>query len=200
MGTHIRPFTRLTLKVDGEEHIWTFDGYRLIDGPNPPYIWAAGHATLTLTCLDTGRVRREYRGQWSRHATLLYRQIGFPEAQLEQQPWRYADGDTAAYLRWVRCCREAFETQDRVVTRRAGHALTKAEWTAEFRRALDRRINLKVGPEPLWRNLDPDYQMRLYRDRGWLEEIGRGRRVYQFDTELMRQRFGHLLASRSDDY
>ena len=199
MGTHTRPFTRLTLQVAGEEHIWTFDGSLLIDGPTPRVTWAAGHADLILTCLDTGRVRKEYRDQWSRHARLLYRQIGFPEAQLKQQPWRYADGNTAAYLRWVRSCREAFHTQDRVLTQRAGRVQTKDEWTSDFRRALDRRINLKVGPEPLWRNLDPDYQMRLYRDRGWLEEIGRNRRVYQFDTELMRRRFGHLLARRGDD-
>jgi hypothetical protein len=72
-------------------------------------------------------------------------------------------------------------------------------WRRQFRKALDRRINLKAGPEPPWRKLDPDYQRQLERDCRAIRD-NRQRRIalHQIATPELKRRFGHLI-SRWDD-
>lgn len=70
-----------------------------------------------------------------------------------------------------------------------------AEVRADFGRALDRRINSRGGDEAANVPMDID----LVRDARDLDDMVRRRiRVYQFRTPLMRERFGHLLASSGD--
>jgi hypothetical protein len=70
-----------------------------------------------------------------------------------------------------------------------------AQVRRDFRLALDRRINLRGGmPEA---NVPID--IGLVRDAYRLDDILKRRvRVYQFESELARKRFGHLLASHDD--
>ncbi len=75
-----------------------------------------------------------------------------------------------------------------------------AEFRAEFRRALDRRINSKAGLNaPRGRKDTPEYQAALFRDSRRVRDIlTRRMRVYQFETDEARRRFAHLLASYDD--
>lgn len=77
--------------------------------------------------------------------------------------------------------------------------LDREGWRQEFLMVLNRRINLKAGPPPLWRKLDPEYQTGLRRDQqrlhAWLQQRVR---FYQFETDFCRTRFGHLLPERGD--
>jgi hypothetical protein len=70
-----------------------------------------------------------------------------------------------------------------------------AAWRAEFMRALNARIN---GPQPLYRKLEPEWQIGIMRDRRRLADMANRIRVYQFETNEMYQRFGNRLA-RYDD-
>lgn len=82
------------------------------------------------------------------------------------------------------------------------HAPVSTDWTGarpaaqvrrEFRRALDARINERGGLATA--NVEID--VGLQRDARRLDDIRQRRvRVYQFESELCRRRFGHLLASR----
>lgn len=66
---------------------------------------------------------------------------------------------------------------------------------AEFRRALDARINLRGGLDAA---NDP-MPIELVRDARRLEDIKVRRiRVYQFESDVCRKRFGNLLAGRDD--
>lgn len=64
----------------------------------------------------------------------------------------------------------------------------------EMRAALDRRINTRGGLASANVELD----IGLVRDARRLDDIKRRIRVYQFESELCRKRFGHLLANRND--
>ncbi len=65
----------------------------------------------------------------------------------------------------------------------------------EMRRALDRRINLRGGMP----SANDEIPAGLVRDARRLADIRLHRvRVYQFETELCRTRFGHLLARHDD--
>lgn len=70
-----------------------------------------------------------------------------------------------------------------------------ADVKRDFRRALDKRINLRGGmPEA---NVPID--INLVRDARALDDrLVRRIRVYRFDSPKMNRRFGHLLASRDD--
>jgi hypothetical protein len=69
------------------------------------------------------------------------------------------------------------------------------EILAEFRRALQRRVNLRGGLEAA---NDP-MPIELVRDARRLEDIKVRRiRVYQFESKVCRERFANLLAERGE--
>jgi len=62
---------------------------------------------------------------------------------------------------------------------------------------INNAINRKAGiPDETYD--EQEFRHRLMRDAGRLRDIHRRIRVYQFETEIVRSRFGHLL-SRYDD-
>ncbi|MBC7621253.1 MAG: hypothetical protein H7293_20090 [Candidatus Saccharibacteria bacterium] len=66
---------------------------------------------------------------------------------------------------------------------------------AEFRKALDHRINARAGDYEANVGID----IELQRDARALDDLlVRRIRVYQFATPMMRERFGHLLSSHDD--
>ena len=74
-------------------------------------------------------------------------------------------------------------------------------WTREdFYRWFWRCLNEKINRHDTrkYRTMRPDYLVSLRRDAHRLQDIARRVRVYQFETPLCRERFGHLLA-RYDD-
>lgn len=79
---------------------------------------------------------------------------------------------------------------------------TKEEFLAEYYdRIINNAINARGGIEFKGRKFDDDYQVNLRRDKQLLEQIRNTRiRVYQFNTPEIKARFGHLLASREDDF
>lgn len=80
-----------------------------------------------------------------------------------------------------------------------GFYMTKDEARRELSMLIDVAINRRAGiPDRVGRKQEPDYLIRLRRDRNALLDIHRRIRVYQFETKEIRQRFGHLLASRED--
>lgn len=91
---------------------------------------------------------------------------------------------------------------------RSPGATIKMNWAAtpidmngfrrEFVEALHRRINLKQAPTPKWRKLSERSQVAMRRDKHRLEDMHRRIRVYQFETDECRRRFGDRLA-RYDD-
>lgn len=75
----------------------------------------------------------------------------------------------------------------------AGSLVPAGQMRAEMRRALDRRINPRGGNE----RADLEVSIGLVRDARRRDYIKQRRiRVYQFETDLCRQRFSHLLARR----
>lgn len=81
----------------------------------------------------------------------------------------------------------------------AGKELDAEGWRRAFRKALDRRINLKSAPEPCWRKLDDRYQVELARDcRAIRDHATKRVAVHQITTPELRRRFGHIV-SRWDD-
>jgi hypothetical protein len=72
-----------------------------------------------------------------------------------------------------------------------------------FMCGLNQKINTYGGilaERGQWRKWDDEYQVRLWRDQRRLWEILNQRyRIYQFETDEVRRRFGHLLACREDD-
>ncbi len=111
--------------------------------------------------------------------------------------WHYRNaGD---YLAIVRRIRAALDAGTLVQLSWSGPQLNQEGWQREFHKALDERINLKVGPPPRWRKLASTYQTELFRDQGKLREITLQRiRHYQFATDEVRKRYHHRLA-RYDD-
>lgn len=74
-------------------------------------------------------------------------------------------------------------------------------WTREdfyrwFWRCLNEKINRQDTRQ--FRTMRPDYLISLRRDASRLRDIARRVRVYQFETQLCRERFGHLLARHDD--
>jgi hypothetical protein len=82
-------------------------------------------------------------------------------------PWRY--DHVHDYLTFV---------QPRLAAIQAGNdSVSARQWLREFRKALDRRINLKVG-EPRWRKLSDSYlerlgNMRHVKDSAYLRNFAR---------------------------
>lgn len=73
--------------------------------------------------------------------------------------------------------------------------VSASEMRRQVRQALDRRINIRGGqPEA---NVPLD--IGLVRDAYRLDDIKQRRiRVYQFESDLCRARFGHMLARHDD--
>lgn len=115
--------------------------------------------------------------------------------------WRYQHA--GGYLR---LCRWAFaETRaGRTIALSSadaymGWTYTAETWRRAFWKALDRRINLKAGPEPAWRKLDDRYQTELERDcRAIREHATHHRAVHQLATPELRRRFGHIISGWED--
>lgn len=64
---------------------------------------------------------------------------------------------------------------------------------------IDVAINRRAGVADVpTRKHEDSYQAALRRDRDRLDDIRRRLRVYQFETDRVRQRFAHLLADRND--
>ncbi len=119
--------------------------------------------------------------------------------QHTQRPvgWHYRNaGD---YLTIIRRIRAALDAGRLVQLYWSGPQLDSAGWQREFHKALDERINLKVGQPLRWRKLAHTYQIELFRDQRKLREITLQRiRHYQFATDEVHKRYGHRLA-RYDD-
>jgi hypothetical protein len=120
--------------------------------------------------------------------------------QLSPRAWRYEH-----VHEYLEICKKAL-----AVTRAGGlvrlrwneEALDLAGWQREFRKALDRRINLKAdqaaGGRPAWRKLQPEYQRELRNDGRWINECARrGWRLRppmnRFGTPEMQARYGRVL-------
>lgn len=77
----------------------------------------------------------------------------------------------------------------------AGGIVSAAEMRRQVRKALDRRINIRGGQPEANEEID----IGLQRDARRLDDILNHRgRVYQFESQLCKDRFSHLLA-RYDD-
>lgn len=68
----------------------------------------------------------------------------------------------------------------------------------EMRSGMTDRINQKAPGYGRSRKWDPMYQTDQMRDARALKDIQRRVRVYHFNTAVVRQRFGHLLATREE--
>lgn len=103
---------------------------------------------------------------------------------------------------YLSMCRQAFlhtACGGTVKLRWNSPALDAAGWKREFLSALDNRINDKGGIDQSGRRWDGDYQRALLQDSIDLQKNLRERvRVYQWQTDIFRKRFPHLL-SRYDD-
>lgn len=111
--------------------------------------------------------------------------------------WRYTY--VREYLSWLKSCFAIVNNGGTVQTNWAGSQLDLAAWRKEFMSALNRRINLKVTPEPIGRKYDAMYQTDFRRDQHDIHNIVQRRiRVYQFRTPEVRRRFRHLLSSYSN--
>ena len=76
-----------------------------------------------------------------------------------------------------------------------GRGFDAEGWRRQFRRALDRRINLKAGPVPAWRKLGEIYQTELRRDADNIRRHHTHRlAIHQIMTPELRRRFGHLIS------
>mgnify|MGYP001565119092 FL=1 len=104
--------------------------------------------------------------------------------------------------KYLALCRKAFALTAqgiRVQLAWNSRPLDAAGWKRQFIQDLHFRINRKEGPYDVWRKQDPDYQVKLRRDQDRLHQKIRARvRVYQFETDDVRRRYGHLL-DRYDD-
>jgi hypothetical protein len=103
-------------------------------------------------------------------------------------------GKYARYMRWV-----ASLPPDAIVTdpMTGWVASRDPAWLIRHRvrQALNRRINSRGGLEAA----NMPIEIGLIRDARRLDDILQRRvRVYQFESELCRRRFGHLLARRDD--
>lgn len=106
--------------------------------------------------------------------------------------WRYAHvREILTVYRWARAELTAGRT---VHLAWNGPTLDAEGYRRWFRRGLDHRINLKMGPYPTWRKLDDDYQRNLERDCRAIRDTVRHRAaLHQLSTPELRRRFGHLL-------
>ncbi|MDP9317107.1 MAG: hypothetical protein M3R24_40680 [Chloroflexota bacterium] len=112
--------------------------------------------------------------------------------------WHYHNAGN--YLAIVRRIRVVLDTGKLVQLYWSGPQLDRDGWQREFHNALDERINLKVGPSPLWRKLGSTYQTDLVRDQRKLRELTLHRiRHDQFATHEVRKRYGHRLAHSNDE-
>lgn len=76
--------------------------------------------------------------------------------------------------------------------------MTKDEARRKLHLLLDMAINRKGGLTESTRKRLDEYQVRLWRDASRLRDIRRRTRVYQFETQEIRERCSHLLSSYDD--
>ena len=101
---------------------------------------------------------------------------------------------TLALLRWFHAFLASNCDEARDPISGFGFYLTKPEAKCKLSFLLHVAINRKAGiPDYFGRKDDPDYQMRLRRDRNRLQDIANRIRVYQFENEECKSRFSHLL-------
>lgn len=112
---------------------------------------------------------------------------------MPSEPWRYQHvGEILAFYRWARAETEAGRP---IRLSWAGRSYDADGWRRQFRLALDRRINLKVGPEPRWRKLDDRYQTEMERDcRAIRDKVQHRSSLHQITTPELRRRFAHLIS------
>ena len=112
--------------------------------------------------------------------------------------WKYRH--VHDYLTWYRKARAHTEGGGTMQTNWAGPTLDADGFREEFRKALDNRINLKVGPYPTGRKYDSDYQAACWQDSNDLRaHLQRRVRIYQWRTAECRARFSGLLARYDED-
>lgn len=115
---------------------------------------------------------------------------------MDRWQYRYVSEMLALYRR----AREITEAGGTVRLSWAGRDYDAEGWRRQFRVALDRRINLKVGPLPPWRKLDSLYQTELRRDCRRIRDASQHRAaLHQIMTPELRRRFGHLVTSWHGD-
>lgn len=114
------------------------------------------------------------------------------------------------YLRLWRQVKASVVTHEAI--REARRPILAYEWgvcldAESFLRALQRRINARVGPEPRWRKLDPMFQRELERDVIELRQCRADRRLRpwglngrRWRTDLVQARYGHLIQFDPDEY
>jgi hypothetical protein len=111
--------------------------------------------------------------------------------------WRYQY--VGEMLAFYRRAREITEAGGTIRLEWGGREYDAESWRRQTWLALDRRINLKAGPEPQWRKLDDHYQIELRRDADNIRQHRTQRlALHWIGTPELRRRFGHLI-SRWDD-
>jgi hypothetical protein len=106
--------------------------------------------------------------------------------------WQYRY--VSEILAFYRRAREITEAGGTIRLSWAGRDYDAEGWRRQFRVALDRRINLKAGPEPQWRKLGDLYQTELRRDADNIRRHHTQRlAIQQIMTPELRRRFGHLI-------
>lgn len=114
---------------------------------------------------------------------------------MDRWQYRYVSEMLAFYRR----AREITESGGAIRLSWAGREYDAEGWRRQFRVALDRRINLKAGPEPSWRKLDDQYQTELRRDCQRIRDHSQRRiALHQIITPELRRRFGHLVTPWND--
>lgn len=104
--------------------------------------------------------------------------------------WKYKY--VKEYMELNRRAKQAFADGMTIKLSWHGDSLDAEGYKKEFIKALNERINLKVGTIKT-KKWDNDYQVRLKRDQRRLEDIKNRIRVYQFETCIVSGKFGHLL-------
>lgn len=105
------------------------------------------------------------------------------------------------YVRMIREVRAAFARGVKTVRLGYDQFYTREQWERVIWIALNQRINSRggLGADCQCETcVDPDQMARFYRDQQRLRNIHKRIRVYQFETEECRRRFGHLLSHYDD--
>lgn len=107
--------------------------------------------------------------------------------------WEYKH--VKEYLILVKRVKKAFDDGYEVKLTWHEDAVDVISWRKEFVKALDARIKLKGNISLSGKKFESMYQTGLVRDKRRLEDIRNGVRVYQFESGIVKKRFGNLLAT-----
>jgi len=112
-------------------------------------------------------------------------------------PWRYQH--VGAYLAAVRRAHAALAAGKRIrMWWGDWEGVDRAGFRKEFVAALHRRITRKVEPDPRGRKDSQEYRTGMLRDKYRLIDSARRIRIYEFETDDCRRRFGDRLATRDE--